>query len=87
MSYERLTDKNWRRRAYQFDDIYKRLAELEDKIENGLLVEKYFIVEELLHDGSETFNVAEYCAYVIFSQHDTKSEAEEKLRELRGEKE
>ena len=39
MKYERLTDKNWRRRAYQFDDIYKRLAELEDKIENGTLVE------------------------------------------------
>lgn len=39
MSYERLTDKNWKRRAYQFDDIYKRLAELEDKIENGTLAE------------------------------------------------
>lgn len=38
MKYERLTDKNWRRRAYQFDDIYNRLAELEDKIESGQAV-------------------------------------------------
>lgn len=87
MSYERLTDKNWRRRAYQFDETYKRLAGLEDKIENGLLVEKYYIQEEKFPDGKVMFNVAEYdtCVYMLVSQHSTKAEAEEKLRELKGE--
>lgn len=38
MSYKRLTDKNWKRRAYQFNDIYNRLAELEDMITDNVLI-------------------------------------------------
>ena len=110
MSYERLTDKNWRRRAYQFDDIYKRLAEMEDKIENGTLLYK------ICKDGDEVYIIAKQgldiysvekvmivdfwyskqdkCLYAIDSDgalhrevYATEQEAEEKLRELRGEKE
>lgn len=103
MSYERLTANTEKglklRKGKKYVELLAdkeltqkalyRLAELEDKIENGLLVEKYFISEEMLHDGSETFNIAEYdpCAYVFVSRHSTQAEAEEKLRELRGEKE
>lgn len=68
MSYKRLTDKNWKRRAYQFNDIYKRLAELEDRIESGQLMEppeKVWIVERTPFCGNE---ITEYevssCIYV-----------------------
>ena len=113
MSYERLTDKNWRRRAYQFDDIYRRLAELEDKIENGTLVELpcncnlgdlvYGVADYLSKPKLGILTYVEITKYCIqygivdkrLMRHDVKyvystaekEVAEEKLRELRGEKE
>lgn len=67
---------------------YDRLKELEDKIENGLLVERYFIKDDITPYGKVFHNVCEYdpSTYIIIQQCDTISEAEEKLRELRGEK-
>lgn len=37
MKYERLTDRNWKK--FDTSEMYQRFAELEDKIENGTLVE------------------------------------------------
>lgn len=69
-------------------DAITRLAKLEDKIENGLLVERYFIKDDITPYGKVFHNVCEYdpSTYIIIQQCDTISEAEEKLRELRGEK-
>ena len=96
MSYERLTDKKREqeiRGIFPFlrrdeEKIYLHLAELEDKIENGLLVERYFIKDDITPYGKVFHNVCEYdpSAYIIIQQCDTISEAKEKLRELRGEK-
>jgi hypothetical protein len=37
MSYKRYTDKNWK--DFDCSEMYKAFAELEDKIENGTLIE------------------------------------------------
>lgn len=61
-----------------------RLAELEDKIENGILVPKYSVVKS----GNT------YCAcmvdtskLLVIGEYETKAEAEAKWRELEGERE
>lgn len=65
-------------------ELKLRLAELEDKIENGILVPKYSVVES----GNT------YCAcmvdtskLLVIDEYETKAEAEAKLRELEGERE
>ena len=60
-------------------DVYNRLAELEDLIEKGKLVPKYYIVEDYLG-----YNL---CARTTINMrcrdfYDTKEEAETKLKEL-----
>ena len=45
--YKRLTDKNWRN--FDTSEMYKRFAELEDKIENGTLIELPCKVGETLY--------------------------------------
>ena len=65
-------------------DLIDRLYELEDKIENGILVPKYSVVES----GNT------YCAcmvdtskLLVIDEYETKAEAEAKWRELEGERE
>lgn len=63
-------------------ELKLRLAELEDKIENGILVPKYSVVES----GNT------YCACMIdtskllvIDEYETKAEAEKRLEEIRNE--
>ena len=63
-------------------DLIDRLYELEDKIENGILVPKYSVVES----GNT------YCAcmvdtskLLVIDEYETKAEAEKKLEELKNE--
>lgn len=62
-------------------ELKLRLAELEDKIENGILVPKYSVVES----GNT------YCAcmvdtskLLVIDEYDTEEEAKEKLEELKN---
>lgn len=75
-------------RQYLSGDAVDKLALLEDKIENGTLIEsdEPFIVLNCISNGQE------YYAVRIAEEKDlainlTKAEAEEKLKELKGEKE
>lgn len=63
-------------------ELKLRLAELEDKIENGILVPKYSVVES----GNT------YCAcmvdtskLLVIDEYETKAEAEKRLEEIRNE--
>ena len=63
-------------------ELKLRLAELEDKIENGILVPKYSVVES----GNT------YCAcmvdtskLLVIDEYETKAEAEKMLEEIRNE--
>ena len=65
-------------------DLIDRLYELEDKIENGILVPKYSVVES----GNT------YCAcmvdtnkLLVIGEYETKVEAEAMLLQLKGERE
>ena len=85
--YERLTNQKWSKdidltQELGYSYIYKRLYELEDKIENGILVPKYSVVES----GNT------YCAcmvdtskLLVIGEYETKAEAEAKWRELERE--
>ena len=60
-------------------ELKRRLAELEDKIENGILVPKYSVVES----GNT------YCAcmvdtskLLVIDEYETKAEAEKRLEEV-----
>lgn len=64
-------------------DLIDRLYELEDKIENGILVPKYSVVES----GNT------YCAcmvdtskLLVIDEYETKAEAEKRLEELKNER-
>lgn len=64
-------------------ELKLRLAELEDKIENGILVPKYSVVES----GNT------YCAcmvdtskLLVIDEYETKAEAEKRLEELKNER-
>ena len=78
MKYERLTSENWQKDKHT--KAYERLAELEDKIENGTLIE----LPRIIHPNKAEWyvqyqypsGVIDY--YICFSQ----AEAEEKLKEL-----
>lgn len=63
-------------------ELKLRLAELEDKIENGILVPKYSVVES----GNT------YCAcmvdtskLLVIDEYETKAEAEKRLEKIRNE--
>ena len=91
MEYKRLTKRrkdgsvalNFYSNSKDFTifELKLRLAELEDKIENGILVPKYSVVES----GNT------YCAcmvdtskLLVIDEYDTKEEAKEKLEELKN---
>lgn len=86
-NYKRLTNQKWSKdidltQELGYSYIYKRLAELEDKIEAGTLVPKYSVVES----GNT------YCAcmvdtnkLLVIGEYETKAEAEKRLEEIRNE--
>ena len=66
---------------FAYSMAVKRLGELEDKIENGILVPKYSVVES----GNT------YCAcmvdtgkLLVIGEYETKAEAEKRLEELKN---
>lgn len=63
-------------------ELKLRLAELEDKIENGTLVPKYSIV-----DCGDTYCVCTVDTnnLLVIDEYETKSEAEKRLEELKNE--
>lgn len=85
--YKRLTNQKWSEdidltQELGYSYIYKRLYELEDKIENGTLVPKYSIV-----DCGDTHCV---CAVdtnnlLVIGEYETKAEAKQRLEELKNE--
>ena len=72
----------------EWDEINRelklRLAELEDKIENGTLVPKYSIV-----DCGDTYCVCTVDTnnLLVIGEYETKAEAEAMLLQLKGERE
>ena len=94
MDYQRITKKGVRydevyitdtssRRVKDFStfaSIYNRLAELEDKIENGLLVPRYSIIQDWQFGWWCVCEVDEQSR--IIAQCKTEEEAERKLEEL-----
>lgn len=110
MKYERLTDKN--RDWFEFteitdSEIYKRLQELEDKLENSTLIEVLCKVGDKVYELDNVGKIYESkiksiyyddntlfydCGYFAFDNEAigesvflTKAEAENKLKELKGE--
>ena len=71
-------------------ELQDRLAELEDKIENGTLVdtETYFIVEENQWAGKNRFLICKNGVQLeTYDFCETREEAEKRLLELQGDKE
>ena len=70
-------------------EVVNRLAELEDMIEDGRLVEKYFIKKEQNPMAKYPWVVGEIIAdhhtFIMVKQCKTQAEAEAKLKELKGE--
>lgn len=62
-------------------ELKLRLAELEDKIENGTLVPKYSIVD---CGGTYCVCTVDTDNLLVIDEYDTKEEAKEKLEELRN---
>ena len=94
MKNQRITKKGFRyeilpsteyspRRVKDYNEyctLYNRLAELEDKIEKGLLVPRYSILKDWKYDWWCIFGVDEQA--VIVEQCETEEEAKRKLEEL-----
>lgn len=93
-NYKRLTKKGFRyenfyitdnssRRVKDFSEfvsMYNRLAELEDKIEKGLIVPRYSILKDWQYGD---WNVCELDdSNLILAQYKTEEEAKQKLKEL-----
>ena len=80
-NYKRLTGKNRDRSMdkYGFMLIFQRLAELEDKIENGTLVPKYSIVESC---GTYCVCSVDTENLPVIDEYETEEEAQKKLEEL-----
>ena len=68
----------------EYCTLYNRLAELEDKIENGLLVPRYSILKD--------WQYGDWCvcelddSKLILAQYKTEEEAKRKLEELTNER-
>lgn len=78
MNYKRLTVKD---SCYcDVDELYARLAELEDKIENGTLVPKYSVVK-----SCDTYCVCSVDTenLLVIDEYETETEALKKLEELK----
>ena len=67
-------------------ELYRKLAEIEDKIENGILIELPFIQQP--HQGIwEVFFFNTRINGVMYYLYFDKAEAEAMLRELKGDEE
>lgn len=62
-------------------ELKLRLAELEDKIENGTLVPKYSIVD---CGGTYCVCTVDTDNLIVINEYDTEEEAKEKLEELKN---
>lgn len=83
--YKRYTKKDWAKDKYAVES-YKRLAELEDKIENGTLIEIPCIMQDCYGDWCVCFYSDKFKTIDCY-KFSTKEKAEAKLRELKGEQE
>jgi hypothetical protein len=95
MGYERLTERRetpltmsmWGGSSRDLR-VYNRLAELEDKIEQGTLIdtEAYFIVEENQWAGKDRFLVCQNAVQLAVCDFcETREEAEKRLKEVQNE--
>lgn len=86
--YKRYTKKDWQKDKHLVES-YKRLAELEDKIEQGelMFINEPFIRTERLYNGDKRFIICQYDTdcFIEYGWFDNKKKAEAKLKELRGE--
>ena len=62
-------------------ELKLRLAELEDKIENGILVPKYSVVD---CGGTYCVCTVDTDNLLVIDEYDTEEEAKEKLEELKN---
>ena len=84
-NYKRLTGQKWSdkidlKQEYGYSHIYKRLYELEDNIEKGLLVPRYSISQDWQYGWWCVCEVDEQSR--IIAQCKTEEEAKRKLEEL-----
>ena len=84
--YKRLTNQKWSEdidltQELGYSYIYKRLYELEDKIEAGTLVSKYSIV-----NCGNTYCVCTVDTdnLLVIDEYETKAEAEKKLEKMKN---
>ena len=87
-NYKRLTGQKWSdkidlKQEYGYSHIYKRLYELEDNIEKGLLVPRYSILKDWQFGWWCVCEVDEQSR--IIAQCKTEEEAKRKLEELTNE--
>lgn len=82
-NYKRLTVKDScyydERDNCDVDELYARLAELEDKIEDGTLVPKYSLVKD---SGFYCVCEVDTNNLPVIAQYETEEEAQKKLEEL-----
>jgi hypothetical protein len=82
-NYKRLTEKDScyydEQDNCDVDELYARLAELEDKIENGTLVPKYSVVESC---GTYYVCSVDTENLPIIDEYETEEEAQKKLEKL-----
>jgi hypothetical protein len=91
MEYKRLTDKDWHKEKFYPTTenervIRKRLWDLENKIEQGTLIDtdKWFIEKEDNH-GRVRYLICKYDKWLTISDFcPTREEAEKRLKELQG---
>ena len=86
--YKRLTNQKWSEdidltQELGYSYIYKRLYELEDKIEAGTLVPKYSIV-----NCGNTYCVCTVDTdnLLVIDEYETKAEAEKMLEKMKNER-
>ena len=84
-NYKRLTGQKWSdkidlKQEYGYSHIYKRLYELEDKIEKKLLIPRYSVQKDWQYGWWCLCEVDE--SSLILTQYKTEEEAKQKLKEL-----
>ena len=89
IEYKRLTNQKWSEdidltQELGYSYIYKRLYELETKIENGTLVPKYSIVD---CDDTHCVCAVDTNNLLVIGEYETKAEAKQRLEEIRNKNE
>ena len=88
MKYERLTGQEWSEyidltQELGYSYIYKRLYELENKIEQGTLIELPTMLQDKQGDWRVYFYSERY-GLIDCYVYDTREEAEKRLKELQN---